>query len=128
MIYANLFILLMMTAAMPAASPTCDPALVALFTPARPELGRYEVCSVDRPLDGDADALEPLDAFGASGTYDRAALQRLYGGARVRVQRSWTATPLEFVSVTRLSPYPNASFSALRPGTLEIRFILTRGL
>jgi len=112
------------------ASPlTCDPALTALFTPARPQLGRYEVCTTDQPLEGDAEALEALDAFGAFGaaaSYDRAALQRLFGGARVRVQRSWTAAAHEFVSTTRLSPYPDASLTRLRPGTMEIRWKLSR--
>ena len=106
----------------------CDPALTALFTPMRPALGRYEVCTTEQPLPGDADAVEALDAFGAAGSYDRAALQRLYGGARVRVQRTWTASADEFVSTTRLSPYPDASLTHLRPGTLEIRWILSRGL
>lgn len=105
---------------------TCDSALTALFTPLRPQLGRYEVCTTDRPLEGDADALEALDAFGAAGLYDRAALQQLYGGARVRVQRGWSATPTEFVSTTRLSPYPDASLTHLMPGTMEIRWTLKR--
>lgn len=119
MIYAKLLILLI---------ATCDPALAALFTPARPELGRYEVCTSPAPLDGETESLEALDAFGAAGAYDRAALQRLYGGTRVRVQRSWTATPDEFVATTRLSPYPDASLTHLQQGTMEIRFILGRGL
>jgi hypothetical protein len=103
--------------------------MTALFTPARPQLGRYEVCTTDQPLEGDAEALEALDAFGAFGaaaSYDRAALQRLFGGARVHVQRSWTASAHEFVSTTRLSPYPDASLTRLRPGTMEIRWKLSR--
>jgi hypothetical protein len=127
MIYANMFILLIMMAGLPlAAEWRCDPALTALFTPARPQLGRFEVCTTDDPLEGDAEALEPLDAFGAAGPYDRAALQRLYGGTRVRVQRSWSATVDAFVSTTRLSPYPNAALTQLLGGTLEIRWYLTR--
>jgi len=127
MIYANMFILLIMMAGLPlAAEWRCDPALTALFTPARPQLGRFEVCTTDDPLEGDAEALEPLDAFGAAGAYDRAALQRLYGGTRVRVQRSWSATVDAFVSTTRLSPYPNAALTQLLGGTLEIRWYLTR--
>jgi len=127
MIYANMFILLIMMAGLPlAAEWRCDPALTALFTPVRPQLGRFEVCTTDDPLEGDAEALEPLDAFGAAGPYDRAALQRLYGGTRVRVQRSWSATVDAFVSTTRLSPYPNAALTQLLGGTLEIRWYLTR--
>ncbi len=129
MIYANMFILLMMMAGPPpAADSTCDPALTALFTPRSPEFGRYEVCTSDQPLDGDAEALEALDAFGPSGAYDRPALQRLYGGTRVAVQRRWSADADTFVSITRLSPYPDPSLTRLRPGTMEIRFVLSRGL
>jgi hypothetical protein len=109
-----------------ASAYTCDSALTALFTPLRPELGRYEVCTTDRPLDGRAEALEALDAFGAAGSYDHAALQQLYRGARVRVQRSWSAAPGQFMSITRLSPYPDGSLTHLMPGTMEIRWRLSR--
>ena len=117
---------------------TCVPALTAIFTPRRPQLGRYEVCTTSEPLEvvnGDGepgdrpaaiDALEALDAFGAAGSYDRWALVRLYGGTRVRVARGWTATSDRFVSVTRLSPYPDASLTHLFPGTMEIRWTLQR--
>jgi hypothetical protein len=105
---------------------TCDPALTTLFTPLRPHLGRYEVCATDQPLDGDTEALEALDAFGAAGSYDRARLQRLFGGQRVLVQRSWTTRAHEFISTTRLSPHPDASLTHVLPGTLEIRWTLER--
>ena len=121
MIYANLIVVL-------ALASNCDPALTALFTPLRPELGRYEVCTTDEPLEGDAEAVEALDAFGAAGSYDRAKLQRLYGGTRVRVARTWTANATEFVSTTRLSPYPDATLTHLHAGTMEIRFVIRRGL
>jgi hypothetical protein len=124
--YATAFIILAMVATLKAPPCAPDAALTALFTPSRPEMGRYEVCTTDRPLEGEADALEPLDAFGAAGPYDRAALQQLYGGTRVRVQRSWSASTGEFVSTTRLSPYPDAALTRLRPGTMEIRFTLRR--
>jgi hypothetical protein len=131
--YATSFIILAIAATLPTPRPggiesavRCDPALTALFTPARPRLGRYEVCTADRPIEGEAEAIEALDAFGAAGSYDRAALQRLYGGARVRVQRSWSASAGEFVSTTRLSPYPDASLTRLLPGTMEIRFTIRR--
>jgi hypothetical protein len=100
---------------------------VPLFTPPHPRLGHYEVCVSDAPLSpvngGPIEALEALDAFGAAGTYDRPALSRLYGGTRVRVARGWTRTGDRFESITRLSPYPDASLTRLLPGTLEIRFI-----
>ena len=119
MIRAAVFIILQIAAALPPADAVfaCAPApaLAALFTPLRPELGRYEACTSDAPLEGEADALEALDAFGAAGPYDRAAVQRLYGGTRIRVQRTWTATADEFVSITRLSPYPDATLTRLNP-------------
>jgi hypothetical protein len=111
----------------------CDPALTALFTPRHPQLGRYEVCTTSEPLEvvsatsGSSDrpaALEALEAFGSVGSYDRWALVRLYGGTRVRVARGWTAAPDRFLSVTRLSPYPDATLTHLLPGTMEIRWTL----
>ena len=109
---------------------SCDPALVPLFTPPHPRLGRYEVCASSEPLQpvngGRIEALEALDAFGAAGTYDRPALSRLFGGTRVRVARGWTRTGDRFESITRLSPYPDASLTHLLPGTLEIRWTLDR--
>jgi hypothetical protein len=125
MIYANLIAVLAL------AVWSSDPNLAALFTPVHSELGRYEVYTTDEPLEGDAEALEALealDAFGAAGSYDRAKLQRLYGGTRVRVAHSWTANGPEFVSTTRLSPYPDATLTHLHAGTMEIRFIIRRGL
>ena len=109
---------------------SCDPALRALFTPPHPRLGRYEVCVSGEPLQpvngGPLEALEALDAFGAAGTYDRPALSRLYGGTRVRVARGWIRSNGRFESITRLSPYPDASLTRLIPGTLEIRWTLDR--
>jgi outer membrane biosynthesis protein TonB len=128
MIYALTLILL--AAAAPDAPRTCDdPAFAALFTPLRPHLGRYEVCTTPTPLDErEGEALEALDAFGAAGTYDRAKLARLYGGTRARVVRTWAENGSEIVSITRISPYPDPAMSRLISGTLEIRFIVSRGL
>jgi len=106
---------------------SCDPALVARFTPPQPRLGRYEVCTSDAPIEavngGPIEALEALDAFGTAGTYDRPKLAQLYGGTRVRVARGWTRVDGRFVSITRLSPYPDATLTHLLPGTLEVRFV-----
>src|SRR5438477_3832307 len=72
----------------------CDAGLTALFTPVRPHVGHYEVCTTTDALDeavvhsaggvryGKAAELEALEAFGAAGIYNRAALARLYGGRR----------------------------------------------
>src|SRR6266851_1105702 len=141
MIYATIIMILATITGPEALKPptyVCDPALTALFTPRHPGLGRYEVCTTSEPLevvnansgmsDGPAaiDALEALDAFGAAGSYDRWVLVRLYGGTRVRVARGWTAASDRFLSVTRLSPYPDASLTHLLPGTMEIRWTLQR--
>jgi hypothetical protein len=90
-------------------------------------MGRYEVCTTREPLGDDlGEALEALDAFGTAGAYKRSALARLYGGRRVRVLRSWTESGGRFESVTRLSPYPDASLTRLLPGTMEIRWTMQR--
>jgi len=106
---------------------SCDPALLRLFTPAHPRMGRYEVCATSEPIQplngGPIQSLEALDAFGAAGSYDRPALSRLYGGTRVQVARGWTLIGNRFESITRLSPYPDATFTHLQSGTLEVRFI-----
>src|SRR2546423_10717132 len=76
----------------------CDEVLTALFTPRQPEIGRYEVCTSPSPLEraiadqttdgfqfSAIERLEPADAFGTAGAYDRFALARLYGGHRLRL-------------------------------------------
>src|SRR5882672_10998183 len=84
---------------------SCDPALVPLFTPPHPHLGRYEVCASSDPIrpvnGGPIEALEALDAFGSAGTYDRPALSRLYRGTRVQVARGWIREGSRFESITR---------------------------
>ena len=120
--------LILLAAAAGGTPAACDPVLAALFTPVRPHVGRYEVCTASEPLGEDSEPLEALDAFGAAGTYDRAKLARLYGGTRARVTHSWTRTAGEFIAITRISPYPDATLSRLLPGTLEIRFIVSSGL
>ncbi len=110
------------------------PALKALFTPARPALGSYEVCTIAQPLaqvrtvDMRVDKIDPLDAFGGAGPYNRAALARLYGGTRVQVARGWTERGREFESDTLISPYPDPTLTHLIDGTLVIRFRLSRGV
>jgi hypothetical protein len=107
---------------------SCNPALNTLFTPARPVLGRYQVCTDPRTLaelssGRPVEAPEAPDAFGVAGSYDRAALARLYGGTRPLVTRRWEWTAEGFESFTLVSPHPNATFTRLEPGTLIIRWI-----
>jgi hypothetical protein len=112
------------------ATASCDPRFATLFTPAHPQLGRYEVCTSTRPLDAlvrngwPIEPTAPTDAFGAAGAYDRAALARLYGGRRPLVARGWIQGNGTFESVTLVSPYPDPSLTHLEPGTLIIRFII----
>jgi hypothetical protein len=117
----------------PGAAPpavNCDAALAVLYAPARPQLGRYEVCATEAPLDAVADpawpreAVAPLDAFGTAGTYDRAAVARLYGAARPTVARGWIRRNGELESVTLISPVPDPTATRLEPGTLIIRLII----
>ena len=113
---------------------TCDPALTALFTPPRPVLGAYQIFVSAEPIDalardaathyGAIESIEPLDAFGSAGRYDRAALARLYGGTRPRVARGWRRDGGRFESITLISPYPDASLTHLDAGTAIIRFVL----
>ena len=113
---------------------------MALFTPEHPTMGSYEVHTTTTALEvvvdeggatgvhfADVEALNPLDAFGAAGTYNRAALARLYGGRRVRAAHGWAQRGDRFESVTLLSPYPDASLASLHPGTMAITLTLERG-
>jgi hypothetical protein len=139
MIYAIPLILL---AFAPAAQPlssgsplSCDAALAVVFTPRRPSLGRYEVCTTPTAIEelrGEAgftysglEYLEARDVFGSGGAYDRGKLARLYGGQRARVVRGWRAGGDEFESVTLVTPYPDASLDHLKTGTMVIRYFFT---
>ena len=109
---------------------SCDATLTALFTPRHAQLGRYEVCTTAEPLASVApkgwavEALEPLDAFGTAGAYNRADLARLYGGRRARVARGWVRTGDRFESFALISPYPDAALAHLMPGTMVIRYVV----
>jgi hypothetical protein len=121
---------------------TCDPALTALFTPAHPTIGQYEVCTASEAIDvlagagrqasadwppfGAIEALEALEAFGASGAYHRPALARLFGGTRVQVARGWIDRPDRFESFTLLSPYADATLTHLQGGTMIIHLVIPR--
>jgi hypothetical protein len=111
-------------------APRCDPDLATLWTPRHPQLGRYEVCTTSRALTEVADPswkvepVAPLDAFGDAGSYNKAAVARLYGGRRPTVARGWVAENGRFVSITLVSPYPDRQLRALEPGTLVIRYFV----
>ena len=108
---------------------SCDPALAARFTPRRPLLGRYEVCTDPRPAGG-----RRAGGLGGRGARPGRCLRRrrilrphratrLYRGARAGVSRGWTVAADRFESLTFISPHPNAALTALEPGTLVIRWI-----
>ena len=114
-----------------AALLSCDPRLVSLFTPHRPVVGAYDVCTTAEPIDravasmpdehaAPAETLDALDAFGAAGPYDRGALNRLYDGRRPKVVRAWREADGHFESLTFVSPYPNPELTELNSGTLVI--------
>ncbi len=116
-----------------AALLSCDPRLTSLFTPIRPVLGTYQVCTTQHPIAeavvetagihaAPPETIDALDAFGAAGPYDRGALNRLYDGRRVRVVRGWREADGHFESLTFVSPYPNAELTQLNSGTLVIVF------
>jgi hypothetical protein len=116
----------------PARGAGCDATLTALFTPAHPRIGRYEVCTTGDPIETVAErswtieAVEPLDAFGSAGPYDRFAISRLYGGRQVQVAHGWDEHDGAFESITLISPYPDASLARLETGTMMIRLIISR--
>jgi hypothetical protein len=66
-----------------------------------------------------AHAENPVDVFGAAGTYDRFALARLFGSHRPQVARGPRGIHgLVEESWTLMSPYPSIDLSRLEPGTL----------
>jgi hypothetical protein len=116
-------------------SQACDPAFLALFTPPRPVVGRYEACTVAEPIDaviksdaaahyGAVEETDWLGAFGSAGTYDRAHVARLYGGKGVRLAHGWRKDGSRFESVTLISPYPDPRLTRLNPGTLVITLVM----
>ncbi len=67
--------------------------------------------------------MDPLDAYGDAGLYDRAKVARLYVGVRARVARGPMVEQGRTVaSMTLVSPYPNTSLTGLERGTLIIDF------
>ena len=119
------------------------PALARLFTPLQAPAGAYRVTVLAEGIDGalervkkalapDAPAgapagswqvqqMDPLEAFGTTGAYDRSKVARLYTGRRVSVVRGPVERDGKVVAaVTLISPYPDATLSRLEKGTLVI--------
>ena len=119
------------------------PALARLFTPLQAPTGAYRVTVLTEGIDGaleqvkkalaaDASAggpagswqvrqMDPLEAFGTTGGYDRSKVARLYTGRRVSVVRGPVERDGKVVAaVTLISPYPDATLSRLEKGTLVI--------
>jgi hypothetical protein len=119
------------------------PALARLFTPSHVPDGTYQVTvlkegvedSLDRvrqalpagnrlgtpPGAWQAEMLDPLDAFGRAGIFDRARLAQLYWGRKVSVVRGPIERDGRVVgALTLFSPYPDAALTRLEPGTLAI--------
>jgi hypothetical protein len=115
------------------------PEYVRLFTPLRAHTESYrayisprDVSDVIRQLENDPLLLHPpgawtptallsSEAFGLSGSYDRAKLARLYGARRALVARGPRGDggrPTQ--AWTLISPYPDRNLERLEPGTLLI--------
>ena len=119
------------------------PALARLFTPLQAPVGAYTVTVLAEGIDAamarvkqavapgasagnppgswQVQQLDPLEAFGTVGTYDRSKVARLYTGRRVSVVRGPVERSGKVVAaVTLISPYPDATLSRLEAGTLVI--------
>ena len=115
------------------------PEYVRLFTPWRAHTEAYhayvsshDVRDVLGQLESDPllihppgawtpSAVLPPEAFGLTGSYDRAKLARLYGARRALVARGPRGEggrPTQ--SWTLISPYPDRTLERLEPGTLLI--------
>jgi hypothetical protein len=120
------------------------PEYVRLFTPLHAHTESYRAYvselgldDVLRGLEKDPSLLHPpgawaplallsSEAFGLSGTYDRARLARLYSARRAfvaRGPRGERGRPTQ--AWTLISPYPDRNLERLQPGTLLIVLNLT---
>ena len=130
----------------------CDPVdlgqpraeLARIFTPLTAPPGTYTVTTTNRAIAELAAALKGCDAapaegawqatrteaheaFGQAGIYDRLRLAELFGAKRLAVVRGSLAHDGVRVSYTLISPYPDASLTAVNPGTLVIVLHVGRG-
>jgi hypothetical protein len=122
---------------LPAEIGPADDTLRLLFTPATFPAGTFTVHRTDErittlaarlkgldpaPADGawHAERAGVFDAFGAEGPYDKPRLARLFGGLSPVVARGTLVTPAGRLAITLIAPYPDASLSSLRQGTMVI--------
>ena len=118
--------------------------LARIFTPLTAPPGAYTVTTTDRtiadltaalkrcdaaPAEGawQLTRMEAHEAFGQAGIYDRLRLAQLFGGTRVDVVRGSLAHDGLRDGYTLISPYPDASLTAVNPGTLVIVLHVARG-
>ena len=113
------------------------PELGRIFTPLTAPPGAYTVATTNRAIADLAAALKICDAapaegawrvtrleaheaFGQAGIYDRLRLAQLFGGTRLEIVRGSLAHDGGRDGYTLISPYPDASLTAVTPGTLVI--------
>ena len=125
----------------PVALGRASPALTRLFTPQTVPPGTYQVFVSEAPIEDLVKALAAADrsrsrgewdvqrpegagAFGILGTANRSRLARLFRGARVDLARGSIQEGSRAVAYTLISPYPDASLSAVRKGTLIVRLLV----
>ena len=118
--------------------------LARIFTPLTAPADAYAVTTTSRqiadlaaalkacdpaPVEGawQVTRLEAHDAFGQAGIYDRLRLAQLFGGRRLDVVRGSLARDGARDGYTLISPYPDASLTAVNPGTLVIVLHVARG-
>lgn len=114
-----------------------DAALTRLFTPSSAPPGTYEVYRSPRAIAAlaadlrarDPDPVEdawkvaplgPADAFGSNGLYDGPRLARLYVGTVPLVARGSLQATEGLLGYTLIAPWPDATLTSLRPGTMVI--------
>ena len=122
---------------LPAEIGPMDDGLRLAFTPATFPAGSFAVHRSSEPIGRLAARLRALDptaapgaweveragvfdVFGGEGPYDKARLARLFGGSLPSVARGTLVTSAGRRAFTLISPFPDASLSSLRPGTMVI--------
>jgi hypothetical protein len=122
------------------------PDLGRLFLPRHAPAGSYQMTVLDMPIEAATDQVmaalapgtkrdpqsaawnvtrvDPLEAYGDAGLYNRPRLARLYTGRPALLVRApITRDGRVVASVTLISPHPDAALTRLSPGTLAILFL-----